>query len=116
MFYHDYQEERVCVHAPNDNLLRFGAATGGELYDPEYCGGEWMVEAVETAETLAHWEQSSRGWAERSPMRSGEIAGFPFRAWKSAQALPGQPRQAMSVIDLGDMRIALPGTDLSLFV
>ena len=46
-------------------------------------------------------------WAECSAMKAGEIAGFPFCSWKNAQAVKGQPRQAMSVIDFGDVRIAL---------
>lgn len=98
-----------------ENLAKFAAATNNELFDPEYKGGEWMVESVETQETLEQWEESSKGWNERTAMKTGEIGGFPFRAWKSAQAVKGQPRQSMSVVDLGDVRIALPGTDLSVF-
>lgn len=98
-----------------EKLKKFAAATNNELFDPEYKGGEWMVEAVETSETLDQWEESSNGWNERSAMKTGEIGGFPFRAWKSAQAVKGQPRQAMSVVDLGDVRIVLPGTDLTYF-
>lgn len=60
-------------------------------------------------------EESSKGWNERTAMKTGEIGGFPFRAWKSVQAVRGQPRQSMSVVDFGDMRIALPGTDLTVF-
>lgn len=98
-----------------DNLKKFAAATNNELFDAEYRGGEWMVEAVETQETLAQWEESSKGWNESTAMKSGEIAGFPFRAWKNVQAVKGHPRQSMSVVDLGDVRIALPGTDLTVF-
>lgn len=98
-----------------ENLKKFAAATNNELFDPEYKNGEWMVEAVETQETLEQWEESSRGWNERTAMQSGEIAGFPFRAWKSVQAVKGQPRQSMSVVDMGDVRIVLPGTNLTNF-
>jgi hypothetical protein len=98
-----------------ENLKKFAAATNNELFDADYKGGEWMVESVETQETLAQWEESSKGWNERTAMKSGEIAGFPFRAWKTTQAMKGQPRQSMSIIDLGDVRIALPGTDLTVF-
>ena len=98
-----------------DNLKKFAAATNNELFDADYKGGEWMVEAVETQETLEQFEESSKGWNERTAMKAGEIAGFPFRAWKSAQPVKGQPRQSMSVVDLGDVRIVLPGTDLSYF-
>ena len=99
-----------------ENLKKFASATNNELFDADYKGGEWMTEAVETQETLEQWEESSNGWNERTAMKSGEIAGFPFRAWKSAQAVKGQPRQSMSVVDLGDVRIVLPGTYLTYFV
>jgi len=98
-----------------ENLKKFAAATNSELFDADYKDGEWMVESVETHETLEQFEESSKGWNERTAMKTGEIAGFPFRAWKTAQAAKGQPRQSMSVIDLGDVRIALPGTDLTAF-
>ena len=98
-----------------ENLKKFAAATNNELFDADYKDGEWMVEFVETHETLEQFEESSKGWNERTAMKTGDIAGFPFRAWKTAQAVKGQPRQSMSVIDLGDVRIALPGTDLTVF-
>ena len=98
-----------------ENLKKFAAATNNELFDAEYEGGEWMCEHVETQETLEQWEESSKGWNERTAMKTGEIGGFPFRAWKNVQAIKGQQRQSMSVVDLGDVRIALPGTDLTVF-
>jgi len=98
-----------------ENLKKFAAATNNELFDADYRGGEWMCENVETQETLAQWEESSKGYNERTAMKSCEIAGFPFRAWKSVQTTKGQPRQSMSIVDLGDVRIALPGTDLAMF-
>ena len=91
----------------NEKLAAFAAATNNELFDAEYKGGEWMVEVVETQETLAQWEESSKGWNDRSSMKSGEIAGFPFRAWKQAQEIKGQPRHEISVIDLGEVRFAI---------
>jgi len=98
-----------------ENLAKFAAATNNELFDAEYKGGEWMVEAVETHETLEQFEESSKNWNERTAMKTGEIAGFSFRSWKTAQSVKGAPRQSMSVIDLGGVRIALPGTDLTNF-
>ena len=100
-----------------ENIKKFAAATNNELFDTDLKKDGtpygWMVEAVETQETLEQWEESSKGWNERTAMQTGEIAGFPFRAWKSAQAVKGQPRQSMSVVDLGDVRIALPATNLT---
>lgn len=98
-----------------EKLAAFAAAVNNELFDPEWHGGEWMVESVETQETLEQWEESSKFWNERSTMKTGNLAGFPFRAWKNVQAVKGQPRQSMSVIDFGEVRFALPGTDLTVF-
>ena len=97
-----------------EKLAAFAAATNNELFDAEYNGGEWMVESVETHETLEMWEESSKGWNERTAMKTGEIAGFPFRAWKQVQAVKGQQRRAMSVVDFGDVRFAID-TDLTNF-
>ena len=101
------------------NLQAFAAATNNELFDADLKKDGtpygWMVEFVETQETLEQFEESSKHWNERSAMLSGTIAGFPCRAWKNAQAGKGQGRQSMSVIDLGDVRIALPGTNLAMF-
>lgn len=96
-------------------LKQFAAATNNELFDPEYKGGEWMVAAVETHETLADWAQSSQGWLSASTMRTGEIAGFAFRSWTTAQPRKGMPRGSISVIDFGDRRVVLVGTDLNCF-
>lgn len=97
------------------SLAAFAAATNNELFDTNYQGGEWMVEFVETQETLEQFEESSKSWNERSAMMTGTIAGFPYRSWKNAQAVKGLARAAMSVVDLGDARIALPGTNLANF-
>ncbi len=100
----------------NANVKKFAEATNNELFDTDHRFQEWMVEFVETFETLEQFEDSSKHWNERTAMKTGEIAGFQFRAWKTAQAVKGQPRQSMSVVDLGDVRIALPGTDLTMFL
>lgn len=97
-------------------LAAFGSATNNEIFDPEYKGGEWMTRHVETHETLAHFEEACQHWNERSSVQRGEIAGFKFLAWANAQAVKGQPREAMSVVDFGEIRIALPGTDLTYFL
>lgn len=97
-----------------EKLAAFAAATNNELFDAEYNGGEWMVEAVETHETLDQWIDSAKNWNERSAMQRGEIAGFPFLAWAKCQAVKGQPRRSMSVIDFGDVRFAID-SDLTNF-
>jgi hypothetical protein len=89
------------------NLKKFAEATNNELFDPEYKNGEWMIEAVETHETIEQFIESSSRWSERSAVKRGNIAGFPFVAWKSIQTAHGVSRRQMSVIDLGDVRFAI---------
>lgn len=98
----------------NTNIIKFAAATNNELFDPEYHGGEWMVRAVETAETIEQFIESSKNWVEKSKAKPGEIAGFKFIAWANCQAVKSQPRREMSVVDFGDVRVAIE-TDLTNF-
>ena len=79
-------------------------ATGNDLVDG---AGEWMVGATETHDTLEQFVEASQDWAEATVGLRGEIAGFPFVAWAEVQVAPGQPRKTVSVVDLGDVRIAL---------
>lgn len=95
-------------------LKTFAAATNNELFDPEWHGGEWMTEAVETRETIDQFIESSKMWNERSGVQRGEIAGFPFVTWSKIQVRKGDTRRSVSVIDFGDVRYALDA-DLTYF-
>ena len=97
-----------------EQLATFSAATNNELFDPEYRGGEWMINAVVTQETLDDFIKSSDLWNERSSLQRGTIGGFPFVAWAKVQARKGDQRRELSVVDFGDCRIALD-TDLTYF-
>jgi hypothetical protein len=91
-------------------VAAFAAATKNYLYDTNYCGegvGEWLIEAVETQETLADFEAASAKWAECSSMQRGEIAGLPFVCWAKVQARRGDQRRSIWVIDFGDRRVAI---------
>ena len=91
-------------------VAAFAAATNNDLYDTDYCGegvGEWLVQAVETQETLADFEASSAKWAECSSTQSGKIAGLSFVCWAKVQARRGDQRRSMWVIDFGDRRVAI---------
>ncbi len=94
-----------------EQLKRFDKKTGSELHDPEY---DWMVEAVETRETLSDFEESAKKYNERTWAGRGEIAGLPFIAWSEVQTFKGETRRALSVVDFGDRRIAL-NADLTNF-
>lgn len=95
-----------------DNMEKFAAGTNYEIIDED---GDRMCDVVETKESLDDWESSSVDWAQRSATHKGEVSGLPFLAWETTQTEKGQPRQSMSVVDLGDYRLALPGTNLDMF-
>ena len=75
-----------------ENLKKFAAATNNELFDADYKGGEWMVEAVETQETLEQWEESSNGWNERTAMKTAINAVTPRISQSCQMASSPLPR------------------------
>jgi len=89
------------------NLAAFAAATNNDLFDPSFGEGEWLIEAVETQETIDDFVAASANYAEATPARHGEIAGFKFVAFKTVQLRRGMPRRELSVIDFGDRRVAI---------
>jgi len=91
----------------NAALAAIAAATNNELFDPDYNGGEWMIEAVETRETIENFIEASNGYNSCTREKRGEIAGFPFVAFSEIQVRKGDRRRPLSVIDLGDVRYAL---------
>ena len=87
-----------------EKLAAFAAATNEDLYDAEY---GWMVQAVETSETIQNFVEASNGYNECTREKFGEIAGFRFVAFEEVQPRKGDQRRALSVIDFGDIRIAI---------
>lgn len=96
----------------SEKLKALSVATKGEVYDHEYNGGEWMYRAVQTAETIDQFVESSKNWKECTAPKFGEIAGMKFVVWTSMQASKGQQRGSLSVVDFGDHRMAI-STDLT---
>jgi hypothetical protein len=94
--------------SPIDAALRAIAdATGDNLLDLGAEGWEWLVEAVTTADTVDDFATASRSYREcRVPVR-GTLAGLPALAFAEVQVVKGAQRRAFSVIDLGDVRVAL---------
>ena len=90
-----------------DQLKNLSVATKGEVYDHEYSGGEWMHRAAETHETIENFVDSSKNWQEHTTPKFGEIAGLKFVAWSKMQANKGQSRDSLSVLDFGDIRVAI---------
>jgi hypothetical protein len=86
-------------------LLKIDEATHGDLYDFS-CGG-WMVNAIETTETLADFEAEAKNYAEHGKIQRGKLAGFDFVYFGLVQVVKGHPRFILSVIDLGGVRFSL---------
>jgi hypothetical protein len=99
--------QEIKMHNAQQNIAAFAAATNNELFDAAYNGGTWMIDAVETAETLDQIIDSAKNWAEKSAANHGVIAGFPFVAYSKMQARRGDARRSLSVVDLGDVRYVL---------
>lgn len=82
-------------------------ATSGDIYDADYEGGSWMVSATETADTLDQFVASSEGWAEVGCVRECRVAGLRCVYFGEVQARKGDQRRELTVIDLGDVRVAV---------
>lgn len=88
-------------------MRRFAAATNNDLFDLDFQGGTWMIEAVETHETIQNFVDASNSYHECTPEQYGQIAGFNFVAFSKVQMRKGDPRRQLSVIDFGVARYAL---------
>lgn len=88
-------------------LQAISEATGGDVYDHEYQGGMWMMEAIRTHETFEQFIESSKNWNETCAMKRGTVGGCPFIVWKNMQPRKGAARRSLAVIDLGDVRYAI---------
>lgn len=86
-------------------IALINAATGGALYDAEF--GWFSGEPVHTAETMAEFEAAVNGYKESTLPTRGTIAGFPYVAYRTVQPRRHDMRHSLSVIDLGDVRIAI---------
>jgi hypothetical protein len=82
-------------------------ATGGDLYDAVWEGGQWMHEATETADTLDQFVAASEGWREVGTVRECRVAGLRCVYFGEVQVRKGDPRRELAVIDLGDVRVAV---------
>ncbi len=96
-------------------LAALAAATKNEIYDADYNGGEWMINAVETRETIENFVEASNSYNSCTREKFSEIAGFKFVAFSEVQVRKGDQRRQLSVIDFGDVRYALD-CDLTDFV
>ena len=98
------------------DLLKFAAATNGEIYDPDLNGGTWMYQIEETHETFEDFvEASNKDWNESTKEKFGEIAGLKFLAFLEMQPRKGAPRKSISIVDFGNTRVVIWGCDLSNF-
>ena len=97
-----------------DNLLHFAIATNYEIYDPDQHGGTWLFTIVPTAATISDFiSAAEQFWNEKTLHNHGKISGLPYVSFASTQASHRGQRNKISIIDLGDIRIAIPGCDLA---
>jgi len=96
-----------------EQIDAINAATNGALYDDEV--GWFSGEPVLTADTLAEFELAVNSYNECTLPNRGTIAGFPYVAYRTVQPRRHDTRTSLSVIDLGDVRIALR-EDVSLYL
>ena len=88
-----------------EQIEAINSAAAGALYDAE-CG--WFAgDPVVTADTLAEFELAISGYNDATVPQRGTIAGFPFVAYRAVQPRRHDTRTSLSIIDLGDVRIAL---------
>lgn len=90
-----------------EQLKAFAIATNNEIFDTDYNGGEWMIEATETHEAIENFVEASNGYNSCTREKFGEIAGFRFVAFSEVQPRKGDRRRALSVIDFGEVRFVL---------
>lgn len=82
-------------------------ATGGDLYDAVWGGGQWMHSATETADTLDQFVAASEQWNEVGCVRECRVAGLRAVYFGEVQVRKGNTRRELTVIDLGDVRVAV---------
>jgi len=96
-----------------EQIEAISSATNGALYDEElgwFCG-----EPVLTTDTLVEFEIAVKNYNEFTLPTRGTIGGFPYLAYRTVQPRRHDTRTSLSVIDLGDVRIALR-EDVSLYL
>ena len=86
-------------------LEQLDKATNSEVYDLEY--GDFVYPTVETRDTLEDFRNNSDAWAERGKFFYGSLDNFGYIGWDSAQPRKGDQRDPITIIDLGEIRIAI---------
>jgi hypothetical protein len=99
--------QEIKMSNAQQNIAAFAAATNNELFDADYKGGTWMIDAVQTSETIDQIIDSAKNWAEKSTPTHGVIAGFPFVSYSKMRARRGDARRSLSVVDFGNVRYVL---------
>lgn len=89
------------------DLAKIAEASGGDLYDADWEGGQWMVEAVITQDSLEDFVEAAKNYHEKSTAEFGTIGGFSFVAFEEVRARKGDQRRPLSVIDFGYARVAV---------
>ena len=89
------------------NIEKFAAVSKATFGNCIFSDGQWLIEAVETQETLNNYNDSRLTWNECAGRLEGEVAGFKFLGWSKIQPKKGDPRRSLTIVDFGDVRVAL---------
>ena len=93
------------MNIENHVLEKLALATDGALWNRDY---GWMCEISVTRNTISDFIiASEQEWKEATEKKSGSLAGFHFVAWERVRSRRGQQRCALSVLDIGEFRIAI---------
>jgi hypothetical protein len=66
-----------------------------------------IEDVVFTAETLDHWVDSRKSYAEKGTLSKKTLGGFGAIAIEKAQAFRGERRKDIVVVDLGEVRASI---------
>jgi len=88
-----------------EQLDAFIEVTGDEFYWAEE--DMWLFEAEQTADSIDDFVEASNSYAERTKGKFGKVAGFPFVSFEKVQVRKGDQRRPLTVIDFGQIRVAL---------
>ena len=62
---------------------------------------------VKTSETMDDWVEARKNWREQGSYESGQHDGIPYLFFENAQAVKGQQRKDVCIIDCGDHRLVM---------
>jgi hypothetical protein len=87
-----------------DILEKLDKASHSEIYDCE--DGDFVYETAETSDSIDHFKENSISWNEKGRFFTGSLGEFAYIGWEQVQTKRGEMRNPITIIDLGEKRIA----------